>query len=93
MHSGAKKKTPAWKQFEDKWGLLPRNRSEVVTRNSNVSERYHGETLKGSIPPGVTPPDNPIEEEGVTRDISDNPHSREVVQELNLNTGKVTNVP
>lgn len=92
MHSGAKKKTPAWKQFDDKWGLLDRNHSDVVTRNSYDRERNHGETLKGSLPPGVTPPVNSKGEEGVTRDIFSNSHSKEVVQALDLNTGSVTNV-
>ena len=94
MGRGSSGKNPIWQRFDDKWGLLPRNNLEGVTRNSYFRARNHGESLEGTLPPGVTPPENPIEEEGVTRDISDNPHSREeVVQGLNLDTGKVTNVP
>lgn len=44
MHRELKKKSPVWKQFDDKWGLLSRNHLEVVTRNSYVRERNHGET-------------------------------------------------
>jgi hypothetical protein len=87
-----KKPSPAWQKFDDKWGLLDRNNQEGVTRNSTVRERTHGESLKGTLPPGVTPPDNSKEEEGVTRHIPEIFPSKEIVQALDLNTGSVTNV-
>ena len=92
MNRELKKESPAWGEFEGTWGLLDRNNQESVTRNSTVRARNHGESLKGTLPHGVTPPDNSNIEEGVTRNIPDNPVSREVVQELDLNTGQVTNV-
>ena len=50
MHRELKKKSPVWKQFPDGWGLLDRNHSERVTRNSYVRERYPVETPKGLSP-------------------------------------------
>ena len=58
----------------------------VTVRSGSVTV---GGPLKGAHPQGVTRPDNPKEEEGVTRDISGNPDSRDSLQALDSVTGRV----